>query len=576
MNLSLFVRLKQHLAGSALGFVADRRASVSMIFTVSSTAALLLIAASLDYGRAITARTSLQASVDAVALKAMQDYSNGVRNPVLSNTASNYLAALTHDAAVSLDTGYPALNAAGNAICVKASKAMPTTLMRMANVDTLAIHASACSTVNGVGTVEVALVLDTTGSMTNKTSDGVTKLSAMQTAANAFVDYMFDTSPLKVGMKMSVVPFAAAVNVGAGYSGSTWFDLTGATDESFRSPAFVRDASVAASRFGLFTRLKATRSAWDWTGCVEARAYPYSVSDGAPALSLPDSYFVPMLAPDEPDSQYTGPVTSTYYDYRQGRYVTTTTTGTINNSNSYDNSYLNDNGGACTSSPTGETLTDETTKESRLCKYKGGSVVSTSRGPNRYCTSAALVRVQTAKASLQTKITSLSASGSTNIHQGFMWGWHTISPNLPFADGSAYGTANNMKVIVLMTDGENTWNSLSNAVNKSNYSAYGYYSNANTRLSAGNQNISSEDTARAAMDQLTREACANARAQGITIYTVGFSGKSDPIDEAGKQLLTDCAGDSKRAFFTNSSTGLVSAFQQISAGIGSGSLRLIN
>lgn len=576
MGSSFFVRLKQHPAFGAVRFVADRRGSVSVMFAFGSMAATIAVAASIDYGRILAFRASLQGAVDAVALKAMQDYSNGMRGAALTTAANNYLTGLTHDSSVTLDSASPALASDGRALCVKASKSFPTTLMRVANINEVTVGASACATINGIGTVEVALVLDTTGSMDNATSDGVSKLAAMQSAANSFVDYMFDTSPLKTGMKMSVVPFAPAVNVGTGYSGAAWFDLNGMTDEAFRSPAFVRDASVASSRFGLFTQLKAIRSAWDWTGCVEARAYPYSVTDSAPAGSSPDSYFVPMLAPDEPDPQYTGPITSTSYDYRLGRYVTTTTTGTINNSNSYANSYLDDDKGACTSSPSGETLADETTKQSRLCKYKGGKLTSSSKGPNRYCNSEALVRMQTAKASLKTKVSSLVANGSTNIHQGFMWGWHTISPNAPFTDGKAYGTFNNMKVIVLMTDGENTWSSLSNAVNKSTYSAYGYYTNANTRLPASNQNIGSDNDARAAMDQLTREACANARAQGIVIYTVGFSGKSDPIDDLGRQLLIDCAGDTKRAFFTNSSTGLVDAFQKISAGISGNALRLMN
>ncbi len=59
-----------------------------------------------------------------------------------------------------------------------------------------------------------------------------------------------------------------------------------------------------------------------------------------------------------------------------------------------------------------------------------------------------------------------------------MWGWRTISPNAPFADGVAYNTSNNTKVIVLMTDGQNTWFDAANALNGSDYSAYGYYKSA--------------------------------------------------------------------------------------------------
>jgi Flp pilus assembly protein TadG len=557
-------------------YSADRRGTIAIAFGLTAATAMLTVAVALDYTRAMASRAALQSAVDAVALRAMQEYSAGSRGTALNTSATSYLAAIMHDTTVTLDAGTPALNTAGTAICASVTRAMPSTLMKVANINTISLHASACSSVSGAGTLEIALVLDTTGSMGNSTSDGSTKIAAMKTAANNFIDYMFDTSPLKANTKMSVVPFTAAVNVGTTYNGAAWFDLTGASTESFKSPAFVRDTTVAASRFALFTQLKAIKSSWDWTGCVESLPYPRNVTDSPPSSTVPDSYFVPMLAPDEPDPSYTGPITSTYYDWNTRKYVTTTTTGTITNSNSYDNNYLDDDKGTCTTSPTGETVTDETTKQSRACKYKTGTKTSSSNGPNSYCYGDSLVRMQTAKASLKTKVTGLVANGDTNIHEGFMWGWRTLSPNAPFSDGRTYNTTTNTKTIVLMTDGTNTWSSMSNAINKSTYNAYGYYSTANSRLPTTNQNVANDTDARAAMDQLTREACSNARAQGIIIYTVGFSGKYDPIDAQGKQLLTDCAGDSTRAFFTNSSTGLVSAFATISAGLGSGNLRLTN
>jgi Flp pilus assembly protein TadG len=557
-------------------YSADRRGTIAVAFGLTAATAMLTVAVALDYTRALASRATLQSAVDAVALRAMQEYSAGSRGTALITSATSYLAAIVHDTTVTLDAGKPALNAAGTAMCASVTRAMPSTLMQVASINSINLHASACSSVSGAGTLEIALVLDTTGSMGNATSDGSTKIEAMKTAANSFIDYMFDTSPLKANTKMSVVPFAASVNVGTTYRGATWFDLTGASSQSFKSPAFVRDTAVAADRFALFTQLKAIKSSWDWTGCVESLPYPNNVADVPPTSTVPDSYFVPQLAPDEPDSSYTGQITSTYYDWSKGKYVTTTTTGTIDNSNSYDNNYLDDDKGTCTTSPSGETPADETTKQSRACKYKGGTKTSNSNGPNIYCYSDSLIRMQTAKTSLKTKVTGLVASGDTNIHEGFMWGWRTLSPNAPFSDGRNYTTTTNTKTIVLMTDGANTWSSLNNAINKSTYGSYGYYSTANSRLPTTNQNITNSTDARAAMDQLTREACSNARAQGIIIYTVGFSGKNDAIDAQGKQLLTDCAGDSTRAFFTNSSTGLVSAFATISAGLGSGNLRLTN
>ena len=194
--------------------------------------------------------------------------------------------------------------------------------------------------------------------------------------------------------------------------------------------------------------------------------------------------------------------------------------------------------------------------------------MSSTAGPNTYCVSKPLVRLQTAKATLKTTVTSLTDSGSTNVHEGFMWGWRTISPNAPFADGAAYTSTSNTKVIVLMTDGQNTWSDAANALNGSTYSAYGFYKAANGRLPTTHQDITTETQARAAMDELVRQSCSAARAKGVIIYTIAFSVNSDPMDEQAKQLLKDCAGDITRYYAPNSQATLSQAFTSIGSSIG--------
>jgi hypothetical protein len=68
------------------------------------------------------------------------------------------------------------------------------------------------------------------------------------------------------------------------------------------------------------------------------------------------------------------------------------------------------------------------------------------------------------------------------------------------------------------------------------------------------------------------QACTNAKAKGIIIYTVGFSVSSDPIDTQGQNLLQACATDKAHAFIANDGNSLVDAFNQI--GIGMGKLRI--
>jgi hypothetical protein len=88
----------------------------------------------------------------------------------------------------------------------------------------------------------------------------------------------------------------------------------------------------------------------------------------------------------------------------------------------------------------------------------------------------------------------------------------------------------------------------------------------------GNQNITNMTQSRAALDELTLEACTNAKGKGIIVYTVGFSISSDPIDSQGQNLLAACATDAAHAFIANDANSLVNAFNQI--GIGMGKLRI--
>jgi hypothetical protein len=101
-----------------------------------------------------------------------------------------------------------------------------------------------------------------------------------------------------------------------------------------------------------------------------------------------------------------------------------------------------------------------------------------------------------------------------------MWGWRSLSPNASLSDGKPYDTssnASNQKIIVLMTDGYNNWGAAANTWGLSMCEALGYYTLANGRIAPRKQNIINSTQSRAALDQLTLEACTNAKAKGIVI-----------------------------------------------------------
>ncbi len=145
-----------------------------------------------------------------------------------------------------------------------------------------------------------------------------------------------------------------------------------------------------------------------------------------------------------------------------------------------------------------------------------------------------LMRLTNDKAAVKTQINALLPAGETYIPSGLLWGWRVLSPNLPFADGSAYGASR--KILILMTDGANTVSPT--------YPAH-------------------DGSDSAIANSLTSQTCAAMKAApaGISVYTIAFQ-VSDPTIQG---VLSGCA--SAPANFFNSATiaDMQAAFTKIGA-----------
>ncbi|MEZ5854156.1 MAG: VWA domain-containing protein [Hyphomicrobiaceae bacterium] len=159
------------------------------------------------------------------------------------------------------------------------------------------------------------------------------------------------------------------------------------------------------------------------------------------------------------------------------------------------------------------------------------------------------------KSDIDAKLATMVASGYTNIPQGLVWGWRVLSPEAPFTDGRPYVTAGNRKIIVLMTDGANTYPDANNH-NKSRYGAQGYGALGRLGTNYRSSGYVSE------MNDKMLTVCANAKAQGIKIYTVAFRLDADP---AAKSLLESCATEATTSFSAADGTALISVFERIGA-----------
>lgn len=543
-------------------FRRDERGNVASIFAIVIVPVIALVGGAVDYGRAILGKSNLQAATDGSLLATAKLVRNGTPVAEVGQAMLTYIRTVSGDPNARLAEGFPTLSADKSTFCVDALTESPTAFMRLGGYsEGITLRSHACAKFN-LDTFEIALVVDNSGSMNNSALNGQTKIQAARLAAKDLVTVMTPPtgSPIPVPA-FSVVPFAAAVNIGAANAGKPFMDTSGRSSihwENFKRPAGA--PWLPTTKFDLFSGIGVA-----WGGCAEERPAPYTTSDDpANAAVSYDTLYVPYLYPDE------------------------------NDASSYSlNDYLSDGGGSCRTgdlyaqADAATTLRDG---QSKVCKYNGGRRATGSSGfgsafplgPNLLCSTNALTPLTTNLTDVNAAIDAMRPLGDTNLLSGTMWGWRTISPNGPFNAGArnvanatqaakSYSYANpdgspNHKVLVLLTDGDNHWggqasdgSGYSRNNNKSAYSAVGFF--WQNRL-GGTANPTAASNAYEQMNAATLQACTSAKAAGIEIYTVALTA-SDAISTTGQALLKNCSSGTGHFFVASNGNELRETFKKI-------------
>lgn len=442
-------------------------------------------------------------------------------------------------------------------------------------------------------TIEVALVLDNSGSMDYSGSGSNKKrMDLLKDAAKQLVETMAAQSSIitrvQRPVQFSLVPFAGSVNVGPQYLNAPWMDTTGLNRISFEnfdlpttidntrkiiedpvgSKRFYKSGSgwgaddrKPFSRTVLYNDITARdATSWlKWTGCVEARSGKYALDVSAPVASNPATMFVPMFAPAE---YYSGSK-----DHGLNYWWTETLSG---------KDYLK--------------LQRDVTKyylKSRSSRPEDG-------GPNYSCTTSPLtlltdVSTDEGKKVILNAIDAMKANGGTNVPEGLAWGWRTIAHAAPFSEGRPESERGNDKVVIVLTDGANTYytyksllgsNGSDRAGNQSYYSAYGYTREVpadygRTRLfQETSVGVSQDNTVYGkAMNAKFETLCNNAKAANIIIMTVALDLSTAKSDEKAQiDLLKSCSSDSRvrmesgkpaKLFWNSTGGDLAETFRQI-------------
>ncbi len=519
-----------------------RDGGVALVFGLALPPLMMMTVAGVDLHRAATVRSSLQDALDAAALAAARSqYTDaaGVQRIGMASLRAN----MQNFTGVTLDESATSFTLTPERVVIAVARANVDAIIADILLppygqvldDELPVTASS-EVMRSNNRVEVALVLDNTGSMAG------TKLANTKTAAIDLIDRLAAADGRSVepdAVRISLVPFSFTVRVPTDDGQQpTWMTNSGSHTGGTGATGLF---DTAVGRFTLFEQLN-TR----WAGCVEARPQPYDIRDTEPVTTDLATMFVPYFAPDLPDNVYTD---STYRSW----------TGLE------QNNYLDDGTGFPSSVNSTNRAQVWRDRQARASKYSSTprDTLDDGFGPNRDCVIQPLLRLTNDYDALRAGVNAMFAHGNTQVPMGAIWGWHTLSPNAPFGDGRPYGQERLLKIMILMTDGENVLSGNSSP-NASTYSAQGYIWQGRLGITSGS-NAQRRTALDNRLDHPTagrEDLCGNMKAQGIIIYTVAVQ-----VDAAAQALMERCATSSDHYFNVTSASAIGAAFDRIAGSI---------
>ena len=513
----------------------DRRGAIAVLFALLLVPLFGFVGLAVDGVLLYSVQSKLQDALDAAALAGARVLRDPGRDARISdyfnaNYPEGYLR--TTELVISIDEG----DVSDGRLVLLAEATVPTTFSRVFGFDEVTVSARTGVLREPRG-MELALVIDTTGSMDNLAGGGDerTRMQAVRDTAGELVDHLYGSDETVNNLWISLVPFTTTVNIGS--QRTDW--LTGYDPGQYLPPQWNPETEYTefeavsfdgqpyeAMRTNTGAQPDISGALWrqlprvNWKGCVLVREGGYDQTDDPPSVQAFANQFWPSTADDPglPDGQG-------------------------NNDWTWGN--IDETNGA---------------------KKRG-------LGPNLTC-GEAVMPLTAEKTTVQTAIREMQtwARGGTMSNLGLMWGWRTLSPRWRGMWGGStpsdmpldYSLPHIDKVIVLLTDGENSWNEWQGEWYldgegeyhrpplQPDYTAYGAFSEDML-------GVATPAEASGELDDRTLELCNAIKSEGITLFTI-TTGTNDPLLQ---NLYRTCASSSEHYFNVASAAGLRTAFQGI-------------
>lgn len=215
------------LAERAAAFAGDRRGNFALIAAAVAPTLVMSVGFGVNVAQSYQLRSSLQNALDAAVTSTARDLTTGKTLPGDANASVTGFLAANTDAKFSVQKSFVldslTVDRTARTISATASAdvaiAFPlfSMLAPHVRVDSAALYSDK--------SVEVAMMLDVTGSMKGG------KISDLKTAAtNAVTTLLGSQDPARPRVRIALVPYAEAVNVGKLSTSSVFVERTGGPD----------------------------------------------------------------------------------------------------------------------------------------------------------------------------------------------------------------------------------------------------------------------------------------------------------------------------------------------------------
>ena len=411
--------------------------NIAVIFAIALVPLISFVGAAIDYTRANSARSSMQAALDSTALMLSKDLSDGlITTSQINAKAAAYFAALytnTDANSVAINATYTANSTIGSTIQVNGSGAVTSKFMKVAGFPNINFNTSSTAAWGNVR-MRVAMALDNTGSMGQ-----YGKMPALVTASKSLIDQLSALAKNPGDIYISIIPFAKDVNVGSSNYNQSWIDWSAwdAVNGNCSNSTYTTQSSCASNG-----KTWTPKNHNTWNGCVWDRDQNYDTLNTAPVLSNSSTLF--------PAEQWSS------------------------------------------------------------CPVQ-------------------LMPLSYNWAALKSLVDSMTPNGNTNQGIGMAWAWQSLAGTSPLNAPAMDPNYTYKDAIILLSDGLNTQNR--------------WYNNASQ------------------IDARQKILCDNAKAAGVTIYTIQVNTDS-PADPTSA-VLQYCASGSDKFYLVKAASQTVAAFSSI-------------